>query len=68
MKKLFKILNGNKTIICLTISTVLEQAIKYEVLNNNKYIQFTIGILVLLGGGSLMHHAKKGYFKQNKGN
>lgn len=66
--KLFKILNGNKTIVCLSLATILQQAIEYDIINNSNYIQFTLKVLLLLGGGSLMHHAKKGYFKQNKGN
>lgn len=67
MKSLIKIINGNKTIICLSVYSIMEQAIKFDVLRPNKYIQFTMAVLLLLGGGSLMHHAKKGYFKQNKG-
>jgi len=67
MKKILSILNGNKTIICLTLATVLQKAIEFDIINNSNYMQFTLNLLLLLGSGSLLHHAKKGYFKQNKG-
>ena len=67
MKKIWKYLNGNKTIICMTCATILQQAIQYNVLSDSNGINFAINILLLLGGGSLAHHVKKGYFGQNKG-
>jgi hypothetical protein len=67
-KQIWKFLDGNKSIICLGTATVLQQAIKYDLINDSKMIQFTIGLTLVLGGGSIWHHAKKGYFSGKKGN
>ena len=68
MKRVWEFLNGNKTIICMTASTMLQQAVKYDIVPESKGISFAIGITMTLGGGSLFHHAKKGYFTRKKGN
>jgi hypothetical protein len=60
-------LNGNKTIICMTAATVLQQAMKYEIVPDSKGWNFAIGLFITIGTGSLGHHIKKGYFTKNKG-
>lgn len=67
MKKAWEFLNGNKTIICMTTATVLQQCINSGILNDSKGLSFAIGISLTLGTGSLGHHIKKGYFKRSKG-
>lgn len=68
MKTFWKIIDGNKTIICWSIPVILDQAVKYNIIDNTKFIQFIVGLFTVLGGGALYHHAKKGYFSKNKGN
>ena len=68
MKKIWSFLNGNKTIICLGTATVLQEAIKYNVIHDSNGIQFTINIALILGGGALGHHIQKGYLSTKKGN
>ena len=65
--KFWKYLDGNKTIICMTSASILQMAVQNDILNDSNGLKFIINVLMLLGGGSLIHHAKKGYFKQNKG-
>ena len=67
MKKVWNFLNGNKTIICLTSATILQQAVNYNLINDSNGIQFAIGLSLTLGGGALGHHIKKGYFTTRKG-
>ena len=67
MKKIWNFLDGNKTIICLSTATILQQAINTGILSDSKGFQFTIGITLALGGGALGHHIKKGYFTTKKG-
>ena len=67
MKNVWKFLNGNKTIICMTTATVLQQAVSYGIINGSKELSFVIGVSMVLGGGSLGHHIKKGYFRKSKG-
>jgi len=66
MKKTWQFLNGNKTIICLGAATILQEAVKYGVIGDSKSIQFSISICLILGGGALGHHIKKGYFSTKK--
>lgn len=67
LKNFWNIIEGNKTIICMTTATVLQQAIKYDIINDSKGLQFAIGLSITFGGGSLWWHAKKGFFSKNKG-
>lgn len=67
MKKIWDLLNGNKTIIFNTTAGLLQYAVANQLLADSSGIKWTIGVLFTLGGGSLIHHAKKGYFKRNKG-
>lgn len=67
MKKMWASLNGNKTIICMTMATILEKAIEYDILNESKLYSFIISLLYALGVGAFGHHVKKGYLKRNKG-
>jgi len=67
MKKAWQFLNGNKTIICFTAVTALEQAARVGWIDGNSSgVRFSIGICIALGGLSLGHHAKKGYFTTKK--
>lgn len=68
MKKLWNILNGNKTIICSGTAALIQEGIRQGVIHDSKGLQFAISIILILGGGALIHHAKKGYFNSNKGN
>jgi len=61
-KRIWQILNGNKTIIA---SMLLLIATNVPIPEPFKSI--IVGILSLLGGGALAHHAVKGYFSPNKG-
>ena len=67
MKKAWEFLNGNKTIICMTTATVLQQAVQYGLINESNGVNFAIGLSITLGTGSLGHHLKKGYFTRKKG-
>ena len=67
MKKAWDFINGNKTIIFMTSATVLQQAMQYGIINESKGLNFAIGLSLTLGGGSLFHHYKKGYFTTKKG-
>lgn len=66
LKKTWDYLNGNKTIICMTTATILQQAINAGILSDSKALSFAIGVSITLGTGSLAHHVKKGYFRANK--
>ena len=67
MKKIaineWKWTNGHKTIIFNTSAAVLQQAINYDLIKDTKGMQFTIGLLLTFGGGSLVHHIRKGIKK-----
>jgi hypothetical protein len=67
MKKTWDWLNGNKTIIFNTSASVLQQMVLSDIVPGSKGVKFTIGVLFVLGGGSLVHHIKKGYFSRKKG-
>lgn len=67
MKTFWKYIDGNKTIICFGVATLLQQALKYDIIKDSNVLQFIIGTFLLLGGGSLGHHVKKGYFSTKKG-
>jgi len=67
MKKVWDFFNGNKTIICLGTASILQEAIKYNVIQSSNGLQFTINIALILGGGALGHHIQKGYFTSKKG-
>jgi hypothetical protein len=61
-KRIWAILNGNKTII---MSTLLLIATNVPI--PEPYKAIIVGLLGLLGGGALAHHIEKGYFTQEKG-
>ena len=67
LKKIWNFVDGNKTIICMSTATILQQAVNSGILNDSKGINFAIGLTITLGGGSLYHHVKKGYFSTKKG-
>jgi hypothetical protein len=63
LKKIWKILNGNKTLICTSLLALLE---KFPIIPE-PYKTIIITILTVLGGASLIHHVQKGYFTPEKG-
>ena len=67
LKKAWKWLDGNKTIICWGTSVALQEAVRTGLIDNSKGIQWIIGVTVVLGGGALGHHISKGYFTTKKG-
>jgi hypothetical protein len=67
LKNIWDWADGNKTIICMSTATLLQQAVKYDLLPDSKGLNFLIGIAITFGTGSLGHHIKKGYFSKNKG-
>jgi len=58
-KKAWDYIDGHKTIIFMTASTVLQQMQNYEIIPDKKGWNFAIGLTMTLGGGSLAHHIKK---------
>jgi len=64
LKQLWDYLNGHKTIIFTTAVIVMQQAVKYDILEDSKGVNFAIGLTMTLGGGSLAHHVKKGLKKK----
>jgi len=62
VKKIWQMLNGNKTIIASTLLLIAANVPIPE-----PYRSIIIGILSLLGTGSLAHHVQKGYFRTDKG-
>lgn len=71
MKQFFtntwKWLDGNKTIICSIAYGALQEGIRSGVLHDSAYMRWGLGITLVLGGGSLADHIKKGYFTTKKG-
>jgi len=65
--KTWNFLNGNKTIIFNTTAAILQYGVNHKLINDSPEVQWTIGICFVLGGGSLIHHIKKGYFTTKKG-
>jgi hypothetical protein len=64
---IWNFLNGNKTIICFGITTMLQEAVEIGLIDDTKLIQWIVRVLLILGGGALTHHISKGYFNQGKG-
>jgi hypothetical protein len=61
-KKIWKILEGNKTIIgSITLNILVLIPI------SEPYKTIVIGIITLLTGAALKSHIDKGFFNQNKG-
>jgi len=59
MKKLFEKLNGNKSIICLTLSTVLAKMIEFNLLEKSNVTDFINWGLIALATGAIAHHVQK---------
>jgi hypothetical protein len=59
MKKIWKYLNGNKTIICAGAIAVIEQAIILDIISETKEINYLLWVLAALGTGSLAQHITK---------
>lgn len=59
LKKLWKLLDGNKTIICSVGLAALEAGL---IPLTGGWYAFVKTILIVGGGASLLHHVKKGYF------
>lgn len=64
LKQFWDYINGHKTIIFLTAATVMREAVNYDLVNDSKGVSFAIVITTVLGGGSLVHHVKKGLKKK----
>jgi hypothetical protein len=58
-KKIWGYIDGHKTVICLGAAEIMQQAIKHNVLKDSGGLQFSINILIILGGGALGHHVTK---------
>lgn len=64
MKKLWNYLDGHKTWLFMTASAVLQQAVNYDLLPDNKWTGFAIGLTFTFGGGSLLHKGKKKFLNK----
>ena len=62
LKKIWQMLNGNKTIIASMLLLVATNVPIPE-----PYRSIIIGILTLLTGGAAAHHVAKGYLRTDKG-
>jgi hypothetical protein len=67
MKKLWQFLNGNKTIICLFLLSLISQPFITGHLDPS-FLEYLKWILTALSGGSLFDHLRKGYFSTAVGN
>ena len=47
-KDFWQRLDGNKTWILLSIGTVLQQAVQYDLLSDSKGVKFSIGVCIAL--------------------
>lgn len=65
---IWKVLDGNKSIICSSVPTIIYGMIKFEIIHETKFWSFIIWIFTTLLAPSLYHHVKKGYLKKDKGN
>ena len=63
LKKIWQMLNGNKTVICSMLLLIATNVPIPE-----PYKTIIVGLLSLLGTGSLAHHISKGYLRTDKGN
>jgi hypothetical protein len=68
MKNLLAKLNGNKSIICLALSTVLAKMIEFNLLEKSNVTDFINWGLIALATGAIAHHVQKGYLSSDKGN
>lgn len=59
LNKSWNYINGHKTVIFMTVSTMLQQAVNYNILPDSDIMKYTIGLTMTFGGGSLFHHVKK---------
>ena len=64
---IWKWLDGNKTIICLGIVTIIQKLIEFQLLSNSNIVQFTSWIFLALGTGALVQHVQKGFFSTSVG-
>lgn len=65
MKTLLSKLNGNKTIICLAIVTIMSKMVEFSLIPNTNWIQFISWLFLALGTGAFYQHVKKGSFTEN---
>jgi hypothetical protein len=63
LKRIWAILNGNKTIIASTLLLIATNVPIPE-----PYKTIIVGLLTLLAGGAAAHHVAKGYLRADKGN
>lgn len=64
-KKIWNYIDGHKTVIFMTTASVLQQMQHYEIIPDKKGWNFAIGLIVVLGGGSLGHRVKKKFKKKS---
>ena len=62
LKRFWKMLDGNKTIVCTTLLIIVDKVPIPE-----PYKGIAEAILIALGATALGHHAYKGYFTTKKG-
>jgi hypothetical protein len=65
---IWKVLDGNKSIISSTIPTLIYGMIKFEIIHETKFWLFIAWFFTACLPPSLVHHVKKGYLKKDKGN
>lgn len=66
LKKIWGWLNGNKTIICLFIVSVISQSYIQQFIEPGLN-EFLIWFFGALAAGSFAHHVSKGYLSTTKG-
>jgi hypothetical protein len=64
--KIWKWLDGNKTIICSIIVAVLSQDYIQQFIEPGLH-GFLLWLFIALGTGALFHHIQKGYLSTEKG-
>lgn len=67
MKKVWEWLNGNKTIICAVLLSLISQPFIAEHIQP-ELLEWIKWILTGLGAGSLADHIRKGFFSKYVGN
>jgi len=65
MTNIMKWLDGNKSIILLSIANALQQAVVMNVIANTAQVQYVVWLLFAISGGAIWQHVQKGYFTTN---
>jgi hypothetical protein len=67
MENVWKWLDGNKSIIVLSLANALQQAILMEVIPKTNVSEYIVWMLFAISGGTIWQHVQKGYFTVDKG-